>query len=200
MTGNILYMFYSVFITVSMIILSVTIRVKKGSSSLKSFIILSLPILLFIQVYFWNSKFNDFTKSLLFPSKVYECGYVEDLKNISIPLPKRTVFHGKEDACSSRYSTYINDHEFTHFYENELNKLTNKKEIKNYSYVEKNDGFWVEEKGYSINLLSGSKLEIFIHRRESENNWSISIDFFHNKKPDLMRSGLLLSVSGFFIF
>lgn len=59
---------------------------------------------------------------------------------MSIPLPKRTVFKGKEDVCSAFYLAYVNVSDFKSFYQEELIR--------------------------GLELASGSKIDIFIHRRE----------------------------------
>jgi hypothetical protein len=178
LAGNILYIPYTVLIFIGLIFLVVIIKLKKGKRATKNFLIISIPILILFQFYFWNLEFNNYVKSYLFPSKAFKCEYVEELKNISIPLPERTVFLGKEDGCSPNYLAYVNANDVKSFYQKELKTLKDKGEIQKYSYVERKDNFWTENKGYVVELSSGSKIDIFFQRREGESGL-ISIDYEH---------------------
>jgi hypothetical protein len=177
LAGNILYIPYTVFIIIGLIILVVIIKLKKGKRATKNFLIISIPILILFQFYFWNLEFNDYVKSYLFPSKVFECEYEEELKNISLPLPKRTVFEGKEDVCSPFYLAYVNVSDFKSFYQEELKTLKSEGKIQKYNYIERKDNDWTEYKGFVLELSSGSKIDIFIRRKEGSG--IISIDYEH---------------------
>lgn len=162
MAGNILYIPYTILMIMGLIILVVAIKLIKGKRAAKKFLIFLIPLLILFQFYFWNLEFNNYVKSYLFPSKVFECEYVEELKNLSIPLPERTVFKGKEDGCSPFYSTYVNVSDFNSFYRGELETLKSKGEIQEY---------WTVTNGFVVELSSGSRIDIFI------SSGFISIDY-----------------------
>ncbi|MGO4500789.1 hypothetical protein AB4114_33505 [Paenibacillus sp. 2RAB27] len=79
---------------------------------------------------------------------------------MAIPLPKRTVFKGKQNVCSPFYLTYVDERDFKSFYQEELNKLKEKGTIQDYSDMENNK--------FAVKLLSGSSIEI-IHETENSN-------------------------------
>ncbi|KIL37635.1 hypothetical protein SD71_03290 [Cohnella kolymensis] len=176
MAGNILYIPYTIVMIIGLIILGAVIIFKKSKTAAKNFFIFSIPIFILFQFYFWNLEFNDYVKSYLFPSKVFECEYVEELKNISIPLPERTVFKGKSDGCSLFYSTYVNVSEFKSFYQEELRTLKSKGIIQEYKYTELSDNDGTENKGFAAELPSGSKINFFIQRREGSGLISIAYE------------------------
>lgn len=64
----------------------------------------------FLLLYFWHIPFHDAARSVLAPSRSYSCELDGDgsrtLEPFTIPLPKRTVFKGKTNACSPFYRTY----------------------------------------------------------------------------------------------
>ncbi|RIE03559.1 hypothetical protein D3H35_11005 [Cohnella faecalis] len=167
MAGNLLYMPYTFLMIIGLIILFVIIMLKKGKRAVKVFLSISVPVLILFQFYFWNLEFNNYVKSYLFPSKAFKCADIEELKSLSIPLPERTVFKGKEDGCSPFYLTYVNVNGFKSYYQKELQTLKDTGKIQNYRY---------ENKGYLVELSSGSKIDIFFHRREGESGL-ISIDY-----------------------
>jgi len=175
LAGNILYIPYTILICITLIIFVFVIKLTKGKRATKNFLIISIPIFILFQFYFWNIEFNHYVKSYLFPSKVFDCGNEAELKHISIPLPKRTVFQGKEDACSPFYLSYVNVEEFKSFYQEELKTLKSKGEIQNYTYIERKDYYWTENKGFVVELW-GSKIDIFIHRREGSGLISIQYE------------------------
>ena len=175
MTGNILYIPYTIFMIIGLIILLVVIKIKKGNKATINYLIILLPVFVLFQFYFWNLEFNDYVKSYLFPSKVFECKYEEELKNIPIPLPDRTVFKGKENICSPIYLSYVKDNDFKSFYQEELMTLRDKGKIHSFSYIERKDSYRTESKGFEVDLKSGSKIEVFIHR--GEGSGFLTIDF-----------------------
>lgn len=179
MAGNLLYIPYTILMIIVLIILVIVIQLKKGKKGTRNFLMISMPILILFQFYFWNLEFNDYAKSYLFPSKGFECEYVEELKEISIPLPERTVFKGKEDFCSPVYSTYVNVSEFKSFYLEELEAMKERGIIDEYHYIERKDNDWTENKGFIVELPSGSKMTIFIRRKEGSG--LISIDYESHK-------------------
>lgn len=177
MAGNILYIPYTIIMSIALIICIVIIGIKKGKGSTKKILIYTIPIIALFQLYFWNLEFNNYVSSYLFPSKVYECeSYMEEQINISIPLPKRTVFHGKSDGCSPFYSTYIDDKEFHSFYEKELKILQNNGKIESFSYIEQDEIQRPIKEGLLIELISGSQIGIFINGNKGFNTYSISIE------------------------
>lgn len=161
---------------------SVIIIVKyKSKKTVKQFLTITLPIFILILLYFWNLDFNNYIKSYLFSSHAYECEYSEELEELSIPLPNRTVLKGREDFCSPFYITYVDDQDFIDFYQVELKKLKSSGQIEEYKYLEVE----VEEeklstKGYIIELSSGSEIEIVIYQYEDNNEWFISVDYHPN--------------------
>ncbi|OME87938.1 hypothetical protein BK120_01025 [Paenibacillus sp. FSL A5-0031] len=178
MAGNILYIPYTVIMILAFIVCVVIIGIKKGKGSTKKFLAYTIPIIALFQIYFWNLEFNNYIHSYLFPSKIYECeSYMEDQINISIPLPKRTVFHGKSDGCSPFYSTYVDDKEFYSFYEKELKSLQYNGEIDSYSYIEQDENQQSINKGFLVELITGSDIDIFLSGNIGSNKRSISIDY-----------------------
>lgn len=106
---------------------------------------------------------------------------VTTMKNCKMCLlPKRTVFKWKEDNCSLFYSTYVDDKEFDFFYKELLGTMKNNGEIESYRYVEKDEDYWAVKKGFSVELTSGSIINVFIYREESSNKWMISINYTEN--------------------
>ncbi|WP_256759853.1 hypothetical protein [Cohnella sp. WQ 127256] len=180
MPVNLFYIPYTFFMIIGLIILVVAIKLIKGNKATKKILIISIPILILFQFYFWNIEFNHYVKSYLFPNKTFECEYLEEFGDISIPLPERTVFTGKKDSCSPNYLTYVNVNGFKSFYQKELNTMKDKGKIQKYRYVERKDDFWTENKGYVVELPSGSKIDVFFQRREGESGL-ISIDYKTNK-------------------
>lgn len=171
MTGNILYMPYTIILIIALIIIGIEVSVKLGKRKAKIFLAIFMPIFVIIQFYFWNIEFNDYVKSYLFPSKSFVCEYTaKEDQGTSIPLPKRTVFHGKEDVCSPFYTTYISDTYFKEFYQKELNAMKNKGGIQNFHYKEQ-----MNKKGFEVQLLSGTKVVIFIKRHDSFEKAGIKI-------------------------
>lgn len=180
MTGNILYIPYTFLMIIGLIILVTVIMFKKGKRG-GYVLIISIPVFILFQFYFWNVEFNGYVKSYLFPSKLFECEYEEELDHLSIPLPERTIFLGKEDFCSPFYSTYVNVNEFKSFYQEELKTLKSKGKIQSYHYIEPKDNYWSENKGFVVELPSGSKIDIFIRRREGSGLFSISLHYVSGK-------------------
>ncbi|MGO4500146.1 hypothetical protein AB4114_30190 [Paenibacillus sp. 2RAB27] len=161
MTWNIfLYIPYTIIMIIGLFILIVILKGAKSKKVPFILLIISIPIFIIFQCYFWNGTYNNYVKSYLFPSKVFECEYEEELKNIAIPLPKRTVFKGKSNICSPFYLSYVDDRDFKSFYQEKLNKLKDKGTIQNYRQINNN--------GFEVELLSGSKIEI-LHRADSSN-------------------------------
>lgn len=181
MPGNaLLYMQYTIFMIIALIVLCVIILIKKDRGNTRKFLTILIPIVILFQFYFWNLDFNDYVKSFLFPSRVFECGYEEKLENISIPLPERTVFHGKQDVCSPFYSTYVDDSDFKSFYQEKLKTMKSRGEIQRYNYIEHKDNYWAENKGFVVDLPSGLQVEIFIKRSEGSDKGQITIDYKPN--------------------
>jgi len=173
MAGNLMYFPYTAIILIIVIGSSLIVRKQRGSGATKKFFMVAIPIFILIQLYFWNLDFNKYMKSYLFPSTTYECEYKEELKNLSISLPKRTVLIGRQDVCSSIYSTYVNNGCFKDFYNNELSKLKNKGEIESYRYFKETED---DKNGFLVELTSGSIIEIGMYRHKVTNEWTILID------------------------
>lgn len=164
MAGNILYIPYTIFIVLSIIVLTFILYRIKGSTPTKRFLSVVLPLFLLIQIYFWNLGFNHLIKSYLFPNDTYHCGYGEDIQSFSIRLPERSVFKFKEDGCSNFYTTYIDDHKFRSFYKQELDRLENKGDVESYNYFEVQDNGTLKY-GYAVELSSSkTTLDIFFYR------------------------------------
>ncbi|NOU67820.1 hypothetical protein GC096_27725 [Paenibacillus sp. LMG 31461] len=160
MAGNILYIPYTIAMIIGLLILIVIVKVAKRKKVPSIILMISIPIFIIIQCYFWNVNYNNYVKSYFFPSKIFECEYEDELKNMAIPLPKRTVFKGNQNVCSPFYLTYVNERDFKSFYQEELNKLKDKGTIQDYSDMENNK--------FAVRLLSGSSIEI-IHKIENSN-------------------------------
>ncbi|WP_158587550.1 hypothetical protein [Neobacillus notoginsengisoli] len=151
------------------------VRFKSNKRMTKIFLSISLPIFIIIQLYFWNLEFNNFVKSYVFPSRDFVCeDYGVEVKEIAIPLPKRTVFLGKEEACSPIYSTYVSDTYFLDFYKTELDSMKNRGEVLSYSYVENKD-----EIGFEVEISPGNKVDILIQRSE-DSTGLITIEYKRN--------------------
>ncbi|WLD93768.1 hypothetical protein [Alkalihalobacillus sp. AL-G] len=176
MAGNLLYIPYTIILVIVLIVVGVVIQIKYRKL-FRKFLAISLPMVMIVQFYFWNVDFNRYVKSYLFSSKVFKFEHQQELKGISIPLPNRTVLLGKEDGCSPYYITYVEDKEFISFYMEELERLEKRAGIDNYSFLERN-----EEKGFTVELPSNSKIDIMIHRKDSEDNWLLSI--YYNSKRE----------------
>lgn len=177
MAGNILYIPYTVIIVIALLGTATFIQLKKGKAALQKFLLVSVPITFVLQVYFWNDTFNDYVKSFVFPSKVFTCSHADDLKDIAIPLPRRTVFHAKSDGCSPLYSTYVDDREFIRFYEEVLPIMKSRREIADFHYVERQNDNWADEKGFQLDLVSGATVEILIYRGKGMDRWGIKMDY-----------------------
>jgi hypothetical protein len=145
---------------IGLISLVVSLKVANSKKLLLILLVISIPIFIIFQCYFWNVRYNDYVKSYLFASGIFECEYEDELKYMAIPLPKRTIFKGKQNVCSPFYLTYVDDRGFKSFYQAELTKLKDKGEILNYSDIENNK--------FAVKLLSGSSIEI-IHKIEGSN-------------------------------
>ncbi len=148
---------------IGLIVLVIVISFKKDKRAMKGFLMISLPLIILFQFYFWNLNFNNYVKSYLFASKGFECEYEEELKNLIIPLPERTVFKGKQDGCSPFYITYVNVTDFESFYQKELKSLKNQGKIQSYRDIERTDKDWTEDQGFVVELPSGSTIEIFTY-------------------------------------
>ena len=172
MAGSLLYIPYTIFIIVGLIGIGVIIRLKIGNRITKKFLIISIPIFFSVQFYFWNLEFNDYVKSYLFSNKTFVCEYYSEVnRDVVLALPKRTVFHGKQDVCSPIYSTYVSDEYFIDFYRDELKTMKFRKEIQSYNYAEQND-----KKGFKVELSSGIKMDIFIESNEESDKSLITLD------------------------
>lgn len=122
-----------------------------------------------MDIYFWNSEINAFTKSYLFPSKTYTCEFYEKAREVSVPLPERTVFHGRSDACSPHYSTYSSNEAFHAFYSVSLDRLMGNGVIQDYA-IEKNDS-------YAVYLHTGAYYVIEYRERSNAKRNGITIKY-----------------------
>ncbi|MFB9324696.1 hypothetical protein ACFFSY_01925 [Paenibacillus aurantiacus] len=164
MAGNILYFFYSGFVLVAWMAILVIFAMKKDVGSMKKVVLVTTPLVVLCGFYFWNGEFNNVVKSYMFSSKAFECDYTAELTHLSIPLPNRTVFMGKENACSPFYLTYADEKTFTDFYEEELGKMRINEDIQTFHPV---------EQGFMIELSSGSTIDILL----DEDDRLLSIDY-----------------------
>ncbi|MFN7249828.1 MAG: hypothetical protein ACK4M9_03465 [Anaerobacillus sp.] len=179
MSGNLLYIPYTVILIICLAVIGLIINIK-CKRSLNKYLIVSIPIFVLIQFYFWNLDFNYYVKSYLFPDNSYECDYYSEDGDIIIPLPKRTVFQGKQDVCSPFFLTYVNQDYFLEFYQNEVIAMKINGEVQNYKFVEKKNS-----KGFEIELPNGFEVYIFISSdSEVSQKGSISIEVKKDlKKP-----------------
>jgi len=153
MAGNLLYIPYTTAMIAGFMVIGVIFFIKKKT---KLFLAVTLPIFAVVQFYFWNHEFNTFAKSYLFPSKEFVCEeYGAEMKKLSIPLPKRTVLRGKEDACSPFYSTYVSERYFVNFYKSEFAKMQTSGEVLASRYVQTR-----AKKGFEVEASSGNKVVI----------------------------------------
>ncbi|CEG28775.1 hypothetical protein [Bacillus sp. B-jedd] len=153
---RLMYIPYTFLMALGLVVVTGIIIVKKDMRMIKLFLTVALPIFAVVQVYYWNHEFNTFAKSFLFPSKEFVCDYYDyEAVGLTIPLPKRTVFHGKQDVCSPFYSTYVSERYFADFYKSELAKMKTSGEIANYSYGELENG-----KGFEVETSKGNKADI----------------------------------------
>lgn len=166
MAVNILYIPYTIFLALSIIVLTFILYRIKGSTPTKRFLSVVLPLFLFIQIYFWNLDFNNLIKSYFFPDDTYQCDFGEELQSFSIRLPERTFLKSKEDGCSNFYTTYIDVQKYRSFYKQELVRLENKGDVESYHYFEVQDNGTLKH-GYAVELSSSkTKLDIFFYRVE----------------------------------
>ena len=125
-----------------------------------TYAVIALPIILLFQLYFWSEPFNHYTKSFLFSEKVFSCHPHTTSNSISLRLPERTVFQGKEDECSAFYTTYTSSNEIIRFYEKEFSQLKSDGTVGEFEPLESNIG---NEKGFLVKVdLAGLFYEIRI--------------------------------------
>ena len=164
MAGNILYIPYTIFIVLSIIVFTFILYRIKGSTPTKRFLSVVLPLFLLIQIYFWNLGFNNLIKSYFFPDVTYQCDFDEELHSFSIRLPERTFLKSKEDGCSNFYTTYIDVHKFRSFYMQELQRLKNNGDVESYHYFEEQENGTLKY-GYAVDLSSSmTKLDISFYK------------------------------------
>jgi hypothetical protein len=175
MAGNILYFPYSGLMGLGLIILVILFLIKSSREMVKKILLFAIPIVVVFQFYFWNSEFNNYVKSYVFSSKAFACDMDGRMNSISIPLPERTVFKGKEDVCSPFYLTFVHADDFIAFYEEWLESLKSKGELQEYHYIERKYADGVEDKGFEVKLTSGSEIVIFIRKSEEWRSISIQI-------------------------
>ena len=166
MAGNINYYIYSICLVIAFCILFVLIKLTDRKRILIAFLILSIPSLILCQTYFWNYMFNSYVKSYIFSSESYACELEEELKNITIPLPERTVFQAKEDSCSPFYMTYSSETEFQTFYTIELSKLKASEFIQNYQFIQEGVHGQKDRSGFFVELTTGSHIVISFQEKD----------------------------------
>ncbi|MCR8655789.1 hypothetical protein [Paenibacillus endoradicis] len=160
MAGNIYYIIYSIGLVIAFCIVLIIIKSINRKRIIIVFLTVSIPIFILCQTYFWNFTFNSYVKSYLLSSESFSCEFEEDLKNITIPLPKRTVFQAKEDVCSPFYITYVGENEFQSFYEKELTRLKTSGQIQNYYFIQEGVRAQKDRSRYFVELSSGPDLVI----------------------------------------
>ncbi|HIW34254.1 MAG TPA: hypothetical protein IAA29_15845 [Candidatus Paenibacillus intestinavium] len=160
MAGNINYIIYSIGLVIGLCILLIIIKLINRKRVMIVVLIISIPCFILCQTYFWNFTFNSYVKSYLFSSEVYLCELDNNLKNITITLPKRTVFKGKEDGCSPFYFTYISETEFQSFYEKELTRLKTSELIQNYYFIQEGVSEQKNRSGFFVELATGANIVI----------------------------------------
>jgi hypothetical protein len=179
------YIYYSLFLIIALFTIAFFQRRKVA---LKKLLMIALPIFLLTQLYFWNSSVNDYVKSFLFNTEVYNCQYLEgntgnDIENntekVTVPLPKRTVFNSKYDGCSENYVTYTSPKAFKAFYDKELQLLKSRGEIVNFNVmrdVKVASDTDTEAFGYKVEHTHG-KIEIILYVKEGTDKGQMSIEF-----------------------
>ncbi|MBO8155763.1 MAG: hypothetical protein H0Z32_04825 [Bacillaceae bacterium] len=177
MAGNLLYMLYSVLIIFAVIMISFTLAVRAGNRAAKNFLMAAVPVVMLIQFYYWNLDFNDWVKSYLFSSKEFICEYANELEEMPIPLPERTVLHGRDDFCSPFYITFTDFHDFKSFYAEKLEEMKRTGDIESYQLVERESEYWPFVRGYAVVLHSGSTIDILMKERKDSGKRMLSIDY-----------------------
>ncbi|TCT20927.1 hypothetical protein EDD68_11255 [Melghiribacillus thermohalophilus] len=175
MAGNLLYIPYTIFIILAVILISFILASKAGNRAAKHFFMAAVPVVVLIQFYYWNLDFNDWVKSYLFSSSEFVCGYADELEELPIPLPERTVLKGREDFCSPFYITYTDFYDFMSFYAEKLKEMKRNGDVKSYQFMER--GSEHLSKGYAVILNSGSSLEIVMRNSEDPGKRLLSIDY-----------------------
>jgi len=108
-------------------------------------------------------------KSYLFSSESYSCEYEDELKDITILLPDRTVIQAKEDACSPFYTTYVGESDFQSFYERELTRLKYSGLIQHYYFIQEGIIRQKDRSEFFVELASGTNI-VISHRSMEDTN------------------------------
>lgn len=121
----------------------------------------------FLLLYFWHIPFHDAARSVLAPSRSYSCELDGDgsrtLEPFTIPLPKRTVFKGKTNACSPFYRTYATVDEFNRLYGSQLEDWKRSGAIAGWTRIEPEaagDGSAWTSEGFDARLNDGRIVSI----------------------------------------
>lgn len=178
MLGNPIYMFLTIIIILAIVFVGLVLSLTKRSKWIFVYGLLFIPILSIFLYYLWNWEFQLVVHSFLMPSKTYECTpYSENIAQIFVPLPTRTVFLGAEDHCSHFYITYVNVNEFKSFYINLLEKMKQNRSIKDFNYRENREASLEENKGFVVQLVHGDEIHIFFKKYVGSDHFYIDIDY-----------------------
>ena len=175
MVENIYDIIYSFGLFIAFCILLIIIKLINRKRIMIVFLIISIPSFILCRTYFWNFTFNSYVKSYLFASENFACEFEKDLENLTIPLPKRTIFQAKEDGCSPFYITYISESEFQSFYEKELTQLKISELIQNYHFIQEGVRGQKDRSGFFVELATGANIVISL--QTSKDMYRLSIAY-----------------------
>lgn len=157
------YAVYSVFTTIVFLFLVlITVLIFGFRASLK-WIALMLPVFVLFQLYDRNTAFRFPVKSYLFPDRSFECGYGDELPEVTVPLPRRTFLLGKQNVCAPYYFTYSKEQEFKKTYEKALLQLKEEGKILDYQAVAR-DEQESSVTGFTLKWNTGLSMEIELVR------------------------------------
>ncbi|QJC52638.1 hypothetical protein HGI30_14395 [Paenibacillus albicereus] len=167
MASNPAYLPYTVLLVAALAVLLGIGWAKRKKRLGRAALLLSPLAAALMLLYYWHPPFHDAARSLLAPSRSYSCEHEGDasrsLEPFSIPLPKRTVFLGKSDACSPFYRTYATVDEFNRLYESELKDGKRSGAISGWTRIEPEiaeDGSGCVSEGYGLRLRDGRTVTI----------------------------------------
>ncbi|GIO11894.1 hypothetical protein J19TS2_14490 [Cohnella xylanilytica] len=179
MAGHPAYILYTVLMGIALLIGGIALLGSRRNKVVFRVFVASLPVFLAVQCYYWIPDANRYAKGYLFPSRTYSCADAEELRDLVLPLPRRTVLTGKEDACSPNYATPWGIEAYRSFYKDELEALRSRGVIREYRYIEAKESGRTARWGYVAVLPSGSELEILL--REAEGSGLMTIDYKENQ-------------------
>jgi len=167
MAGNLMSIPYTIALALAVLAATVVAGRSKGRRAALKGLLLSSPVVLVLQLYCWHEEFRSYAKSYLFSSSAYRCeSYGEQAAAATVPLPSRTVFLGKQDACSPFYLAYESEDRTIRFYERKLQAWANDGTIVKFEerQREQREGNEVSVREFRIQWPSGVVATVDIRR------------------------------------